>query len=229
MQPPFPHGEHDMSLVCTLLKLLDRKKALVDQVRTMNMAAEKIKHLAAVDNTSKAGITTYDCASPEETFEFPESLKHQYACVVVQLERTSQNLEATLAQLRRRRSSIRRHPVPLAEGGPGGVESWGTRMRNRIKKESQELVEGMVEKMVRVGEIPGHSSLSSETGSAIKGVIVSSVTLVSLIKKCVEHEVPPVELDVALRALRPAAPQNQKVFQSIEEAIAAIRTSLSSS
>ena len=56
---PFPHGRGDLVLVLVLLRLLDRKKALVDYLQATNDVAEKLRgHVQTYGSQGLSGINT---------------------------------------------------------------------------------------------------------------------------------------------------------------------------
>jgi hypothetical protein len=236
-QAPYPREEKDLRVVCTLLRLLDRKRALVDQLQSMNVAAEKIKTLLT---TSRAQATTTDPTNCATTFtapsttsplasnpkiytELPTSFQQQYACVLVQLERTSKNLEETLAMLRSRRSSVHRQPVSMSEEEPDSYD--------RLRVKESQRVSRICKLLVKNGSIPSNSILASANGANIHGVIVQCVTFASLVRRSFERGYSSIGIDIALQQLLQNSsqdPQNRQVLDDIRESVAALSFYLSS-
>jgi len=93
---------------------------------------------------------------------------------------------------------------------------------------AKEMVNDVIQQLVKKGEIPASTGLLSDSGSETHRLIVCAITLTLLVQTCVTRGFSPTNLNEMLEMLTPMAPENFKYFKSIEESISSIRTSLAS-
>lgn len=219
-QPPFPHSSKDIHLVATLLRLLDRKKALVDHLHKMNIVAQLVR-----EKSRPAGAQPERRQGPVYV-PVPRTFRQQYAWVIVELERTSSRLEAALLTLRSRRVKSRKtEEMPSTPAQAMGKPL--PKNEAECRAEAADFVSELVARMRTRSELPKTSCLLSETGTRITQVIVSCVSLFMMLKHCVEGTMPLSQLTPALDALTPDMPENQRFVDHIIESVQWIRGAMS--
>eukprot|EP00462_Mataza_sp_D1_P019110 CAMPEP_0175137710 /NCGR_PEP_ID=MMETSP0087-20121206/9957_1 /TAXON_ID=136419 /ORGANISM="Unknown Unknown, Strain D1" /LENGTH=818 /DNA_ID=CAMNT_0016420557 /DNA_START=55 /DNA_END=2511 /DNA_ORIENTATION=+ len=256
--------EKDLVLIAAMLKLLDRKKALVDHLGEMNRAVEFVrahndkiikqrshhqsqqpveggaattandinKHSTkGNDNTPSAPVPTPQHMSAADAevgiINTPLSFRQQYAWIVVQLEKSSQELEAGLQQLRYRKGATRRAPLNLAAAANAlNFANFAGGNFNTLeihKNAAAQLIGEVIAELLSSGALGLHGSLTTEPlDTPIHRLIHTVTALAMLCQEPLTSGVSERELQSLFEELvRQTSPSNAKLLQHIEHFLSA--------
>jgi hypothetical protein len=208
------NSTNDLLLITSMLKLLDRKKSLITYLKQMNEIAEKIKDTLpeslACDQNALSTVVS-------------KNFQNRYAWVVVQLEKTSQSLQAGLVDVRRRRqemttiSQLPPTPLPLP---PQWLPDSSATVTSLCLDNAQKFISKNRAKMITDGRLPpfspvvAHRADSFNDMRSIAELLKNSVGLVLLLRVAgTQGQTPLGELDRVLKAMAP-----QKTGNSASEA-----------
>lgn len=213
--PRFPHARGDAHMLANLLRLLDRKEALVAHLRAMN---------DVVENGGANGAA-----------EVPPQFLNQYSWVVVQAEKTSKELDEALQKLRVRESGIAL--------GDLGARDLSIQLSHLCYQRAREMMQSVMQKLGKSDEIPDFKQTSSASGKAANGtaeasdaatlspiqnLIVGCMSLVMLVQFCAKRGLAPIGIEATLQSIKPDESRgNSALFQRILGAVRHIKAVLS--
>eukprot|EP00808_Paulinella_micropora_P000180 g70504.t1 len=212
----FPLAESDIELISILLKLLDQKKALVDQLHEMNALVESLQQQQKARLKAEASSAP---SSPTNTpnqgsgLQIPDRFREQYAWVVLHLEQTSKQLEHALLKLRIRRSGLgsARHPRPLPPPPNSPIPPRSLEIVKICRADAEVMVKQLAE-----GKL--------NPGSEILGTIEKCVAVVLLLQHVAEGEASPsVDFEKILAEIRPKTPDSIRIFEKICASVETLR------
>ncbi|GAB5360758.1 hypothetical protein AAMO2058_000655000 [Amorphochlora amoebiformis] len=248
--PRFPHAAGDAHMVANLLRLLDRKEALLTHLRTMNDQIERIRKPSSPTqstNTEPHVQTPATTATAKVTAEVTAKVTAEVTAKVT--GDVTGDVTADGKEKKQTSSESKTGKVPLAfkqqyawvivelEKASRSLDNALQAMR--LRQSGISLGEAGSDLSVHVSQLcyqraremmqsmrekmAGGSTMSSK----ISNLIVCCISLILLIQFCAERGLQPLGLDAVLESVRPTHPQNQKLFDRIQTSVRKMKAMLS--
>ncbi|CAH9131290.1 unnamed protein product [Cuscuta epithymum] len=224
--------EADVQALAKLTRALDKKDAVVSELRRMN---------DDILENQRSGDCTLNDSDP---------FRKQYASIIVQLNEVNDQVSSALGCLRQRNTyqgnaSLSLLPRAVANSGDAGADTlstFGYCTNNQIHESRfhiDEIIESSRVKARTMVDAAVQITVSNKLKNNVKHgneadipaeLITKCVATLLMIQKCIERQFPPADvakiLDSAVSSLQPTSSHNLPLFAEIENRMGIVRNQI---
>ena len=181
LSPKVNRDNEYLSIITTMLKLLDRKRSLIDYLTLLNNSAEKLKKMD-------------DMNIFEIDKDFKSIFTQRYAWILVQLDKTTKSLNEGLNRIRNRYENMSANSIQAPHTSVSPLPTNGQLLLKvsslsneeitlQAKKKADELIKQIRIKLLTDGIIPPFSPIAKDQqDSDTNDMLSTCLTLIYLLR-----------------------------------------------